>query len=187
MKKLHLLFGLILCTSFTSQAQVSVNINLGTPPVWAPAPAAQVETQYYYLPDVDAYYDVPSQRFIYVKNGAWIRSTSLPYQYRNYNLKGGNIVYLTDYRGNSPYVFHKNHKVKYPKKIKYVAAKGNNYVKGNGGNKNNNGHDKGHGKGKGHKQKILKPRFKYYIIIMVLKSNIFKTIFFANAIFYVLI
>jgi hypothetical protein len=45
-------------------AQVSVN-KFGTP-VWATS--RSVETQYYYLPEVDAYYDVPAERFIYINN-----------------------------------------------------------------------------------------------------------------------
>lgn len=112
MKKLKLiLFGLLVLSATQFQAQVSINVQFGTPPVWAPA--NRVETQYYYLPDIDAYYDVPTANFIYVKNGRWFRSTALPYRYRNYNLRGGNVVYLTDYRGNSPYMYHKNHREKY--------------------------------------------------------------------------
>ena len=140
MKTLKLfVFGLLFIA--TTQAQVSVNVNLGTPPVWAPAD--RVETQYYYLPEVDAYYDVPAERFIYYRNGGWVRATALPARYSGYNLRGGKVVYLTDYRGNSPYVYHKKHKVKYVT----TRYKPNNvvYVKGN------NGKHKGHGKGKKHK------------------------------------
>ncbi len=99
--------------AFSTQAQLSVNVNLGTPPVWAPANRQVV--QYYYLPEVDSYYDVPNAQFISLNNGRWIRSKNLPYKYRNYNLRGGNVVYLTDYRGNSPYKYHESHKVKYYK------------------------------------------------------------------------
>lgn len=128
MKTLKLfVFGLLFITS--TQAQVSVNINLGTPPVWAPTNA--VATQYYYLPDVDMYYDVPAQRFLYVKNGGWVRAEHLPARYSGYNLRNGKVIYLTDYRGATPYAFHKQHKVKYvgkkyyPKKRKVKHNKGN--------------------------------------------------------------
>ncbi|WP_395066885.1 hypothetical protein [Flavobacterium sp.] len=145
MKKVKLLIVTILFLTIANiQAQVSVNVNFGTPPVWAPAD--RVETQYYYLPDVDAYYDVPAQRFIYINNGVWIRSASLPARYSNYNLRGGRVVYLTDYRGNSPYVYHKNHKVKY-KKV-YVQPRKTVYID----NDDHGGHkEKNHGKGKKHK------------------------------------
>ena len=112
MKKIKILFiGLLFITTVALQAQVSVNVNLGTPPVWAPAD--RVQSQYYYLPEIDTYYDVPSERFIYIRNGKWIRSTVLPSRYRSYNLNSGRVVYLTDYRGNSPYMYHKKHKNKY--------------------------------------------------------------------------
>jgi len=107
-------YCIVLLLTTTTQGQTEVKITFGTPPVWAPA--NRVETQYYYIPDVDAYYDVPQARFIYVENGKWVRNKALPYRYRNYNLRGGNIIYLTDYRGTSPYKFHKNHKIKYPKR-----------------------------------------------------------------------
>ena len=35
----------LLFVAFNTSAQVSVNVNIGTPPVWAPA--APVEVQYY--------------------------------------------------------------------------------------------------------------------------------------------
>lgn len=142
--------GILLFTISNSQAQVSVNINFGTPPVWAPAD--RVEVQYYYLPDVDAYYDVPTEQFIYINNGVWIRSRALPSRYSNYNLRSGRVVYITDYRGKSPYNYHKKHKVKYHttyvtenRNVVVVKRKGNN-ERGHG---NEKGHGKGHGKGKG--------------------------------------
>jgi hypothetical protein len=132
MKKLLLLLVSIAFFSTTNtNAQVSVNVNVGTPPVWAPA--ERVETQYYYLPEIDTYYDVPQRKYIYLSNNGWVRSSSLPARHRNYNLRGGEVVYITDYRGNSPYVYHKKHKTKY-------------YHPSNHGNHKSNGKGKGHGK-----------------------------------------
>lgn len=108
MKKLQfVLVGVVFLSAMQFQAQVSINLQFGAPPAWAPA--ERQESQYYYLPDIDCYYDVPSSMFIYVKNRRWIRSRLLPYQYRNYNLRRGNVVYLTDFRGNTPYVYHVKH------------------------------------------------------------------------------
>lgn len=106
----YLVLGLLLHFS-TANAQVSVNVNLGTPPVWAPA--NPVKVQYYYLPEIDSYYDVPSKKFIYIRNGVWVRSVNLPGRYKNHKLRGSKIIYLTDYKGNAPYKYHKSHKVKY--------------------------------------------------------------------------
>ena len=48
MKAIKFLILGLLISSFNMQAQVSVNVNLETPPVWAPAD--RVAVQYYYLP-----------------------------------------------------------------------------------------------------------------------------------------
>ena len=106
---LTIVVGLLFFTS--SNAQIAVNVNLGTPPAWAPAD--RVQTEYYYLPEINTYYDVPERRFIYIRNGGWVRSATLPANYRNYNLNKGKVIYLTDYRGRTPYIYNKNHKVKY--------------------------------------------------------------------------
>jgi len=155
MKALKIIvFGLVLFLAGTVNAQVSVNINLGTPPLWGPV--GYTEAQYYYLPDVEAYYDVPSARFIYLDGGNWVHRTYLPRQYRGYDLYNGYKVVMTDYRGKTPYVHFKEYKVKYAKGYRGGPQKsiGNRpdkgkasySPKGNGGKK-----DKGHGGGKGKK------------------------------------
>jgi len=144
MKKIVLIASLLFLTTIGTQAQVSVNINFGTPPVWAPED--HVEVQYYYLPEIDVYYDVPQRQFIYISNRRWIRSGYLPNRCKNYNLRGGNIVYLTDYRGNSPYVFHGKHRMRYyrpevrPNEV-YVV------------DRHDDDHDRGEHRGHGRKEK----------------------------------
>ena len=71
-------------TSATTYAQISVNFNIGVQPVWGPIGYDYVE--YYYLPDIDCYYYVPMHRFYYFSGGRWIYRSSLPPQYRNYDL-----------------------------------------------------------------------------------------------------
>ena len=94
-------------------AQVSVNVNLGLQPSWGPVGYSSVD--YYYIPDVQSYYDVRATQFIYLSNGAWVRSSRLPYQYRGYDLNRGYKVVLNDYHGSRPYDNYKSHKVKYYK------------------------------------------------------------------------
>lgn len=114
MKTLKLLvIGTVLFLSGTLKAQVSVNVNIGSPPLWGPV--GYTETRYYYLPDVQAYYDVQSSMFIYYGNGVWLQRTSLPAQYRNYDLYSGYKVVMTDYRGNTPYTTYATYKTKYAK------------------------------------------------------------------------
>ncbi len=103
--------GIILFASSIIHAQISVSLNIGTAPNWGPVGYADAE--YYYLPDVEAYYDVRATQFIYFGSGRWIRSRYLPNQYRNYDLYGGYKVVLNDYHGSRPYTNFRNHKVKY--------------------------------------------------------------------------
>ncbi|PIF29870.1 hypothetical protein CLU81_0254 [Flavobacterium sp. 9] len=111
MKKIG--FALILLMSVFAQAQVSVNVNIGTPPNWGPQ--GYDNSRYYYLPDIDIYYDVTQSQFIYDNNGRWIRENRLPARYRQYDLYGGYKVVLNDYRGNAPYTYHSKHRANYPK------------------------------------------------------------------------
>lgn len=149
MKKLKLIaLSIFLFVSSLIQAQVSVNVNIGTPPAWGPVGYSNVK--YYYLPDVQAYYDVPSSQFIYIKNGKWFRSRYLPGNYRNYNLYNGYKVVLNDYHGSHPYYYFNTHKVKYYKGYKGNPQKTigkNSNVKGNSGNahysKGNGGNSQG--------------------------------------------
>jgi hypothetical protein len=151
-RKLFFLMLTLIAFTISSKAQVSVNVNLGTPPVWARA--APPEVHYYYLPDIEVYYDVPARRYIYLRNGRWQRSAALPSYYRGYDLYKGRTVYLTDYRGNRPYAYYKTHQIKYKGNgnwknktyYKNASNKGNGKYKSNPGKGNGNG--KGNGKGK---------------------------------------
>ena len=105
--------GLFLLVANATQAQVSINVNIGNPPAWGPAGYSEME--YYYLPDIEAYYDVRASQFIYYGRGKWVRTTYLPRQYRNYDLYGGYKVVLNDYHGRTPYVYFDRHKGKYHK------------------------------------------------------------------------
>lgn len=119
-------------------AQIKVDVNIGTPPVWGPAVTTE---QYYFLPDIETYYDIRTSQYVYLNNGSWIRSRNVPARYRNYNFNTGQVIVLNDYRGRSPYVYFKNHKVKYMKSNK------GNWKKGYDDNGNHGKHG-GHGNGK---------------------------------------
>jgi hypothetical protein len=112
MKTLKLVtLGVMLFIAGTVQAQITLSINLGSPPQWGPA--GYSEARYYYLPDVEAYYDVQSSMFIYYGIGGWVRRNSLPARYKNYDLYSGYKVVMTDYRGNTPYSQFNEHRRKY--------------------------------------------------------------------------
>lgn len=155
MKTLKLItLALFLFASTTNHAQVSINVNVGTPPQWGPVGYSDVS--YYYIPDVQSYYDIRAQQFIFLSNGVWIRSHNLPNHYRNYDLYNGYKVVLNDYHGPKPYTHYQEHRVLYHKgyskghQKNYRSA--SNYKpqhnddhkkngKGNNG-KGNNGHGK---------------------------------------------
>lgn len=79
-----LLLAILLAGAATSQAQLSVNVNIGTQPVWGPVGYDYVEN--YYIPDIDAYYYVPTHEYVYYEGGTWVRRRSLPPQYRNIDI-----------------------------------------------------------------------------------------------------
>src|SRR5947208_621311 len=89
MKKIILLSGLALslCTSFKSEAQVRVNIQLG-------APVSQQrwynnDDDYYYMPDQGVYYNVRRQCYAYPEGGSWVYANSLPSRYGGYTWGSG--------------------------------------------------------------------------------------------------
>lgn len=170
MKTIKLItIGIVIFLSNTAKAQVSINVNIGSPPLWGPVEHNDV--QYYYLPDVEAYYDVPSAMFIFYEGGIWIHRAHLPHRYRHYDLYNGYKVILTDYHGNSPYHNHNIYKNKYKKGYHGAAQKTNGQHPGKGnqmnksiknsGNKqlqhqqskqgNSKGNSKGNSGGKGKK------------------------------------
>lgn len=166
MKALKLIaVGIILLVSSSIEAQISVNVNIGSPPAWGPSGYSSVE--YYYLPDIQAYYDIRATQFIYFGGGRWIRSRNLPHQYRNYDLYNGYKVVLNDYHGSRPYSHYKEHKVKYYRGYKgrpqrNIGNRYNNHKNYNNnrnydndyrnrGNNGNHGHkeENEHGRGNG--------------------------------------
>jgi len=117
MKTLKLIALVLFVFAFSlTQAQVSVSVTIGKPPLWGPIGYSNVE--YYYLPDIEVYYDIRTSQFIYFFDGKWIRSRDLPRRYRNYDLYSGYKVVLRDYHGTRPYIYFKNHRTKYYKGYK---------------------------------------------------------------------
>ncbi|MBW4361553.1 hypothetical protein [Flavobacterium taihuense] len=148
------LIALLLFAASSTQAQVSVNVNIGTPnvnvrvgtpPVWGPVGYDEVE--YYYLPDIQVYYDIRLAEYIYFGNGQWIRSRYLPSHCRNYDLYHGYKVVLNDYHGHAPYTYFNTHKVKYYKGYKGKPQKNRGEYKvryEDHDNHDNDHHDNGH-------------------------------------------
>ncbi len=154
MKALKLIvFGIVLFFAGTVQGQVSVRLNLGVQPRWAPV--GYDDVRYYYLPDVEAYYDNESSMFIYSSGGRWIHRRSLPYRYRNYDLYEGYKVPMREYHGNTPYSNFQVYRTQYTKGYRGESQRtiGERPGRNNHGNSkyyshpSDNRNDKGRGKG----------------------------------------
>ena len=99
-----------------NQAQAQVNPTVGkmAPPDWGVA--GKDNATYYYLPATESYYDVRKGEYVYKQNDKWIRTTTLPTAYKNYDLYNGYKVVLTD--ENEPFANYDNLRVKYAKDYK---------------------------------------------------------------------
>jgi hypothetical protein len=171
---LAVIFGVASLSSISTKAQVNLNINIGSQPQWGPTGYDHVD--YYYLPDADAYYNVPARQYVYQNNGSWVWRNSLPSQYSGFDLYNSYKVVMNTPR---PYLSHQTHLKEYSKYKGYKGKQGNirdskdpRYVNarnnnGNGkssvrktsvrnttvkNNSNNSGKNK-NGKGNGNRQK----------------------------------
>jgi hypothetical protein len=110
MRKLILLFVLCAGSMFTqpATAQVSLNLNISSQPIWGPVGYNHVE--YYYLPEIDAYYSVPTRTYYYMENGYWVNRSYLPARYRNYDLYRGRKIVINEAR---PYLQHTVYRTRY--------------------------------------------------------------------------
>lgn len=100
--------GIVSFTAAPVKAQVSLSINIGSQPQWGPRGYNHVD--YYYLPDVESYYCVPTREFVYLSGNRWIHNRSLPYRYRGYDLYGGRKVVINS---PNPWMRHNSYRTQY--------------------------------------------------------------------------
>ena len=93
MKKQILLVALV-ALGFNSNAQLQINLSLQ--PLWGPVGYDHVD--YYYMPDIDAYYDVPHRQYTYMENNTWVTRENLPPRYGNYDPYRGHKVVVNESR-----------------------------------------------------------------------------------------
>ena len=85
MKKILIaIFLLAGVLSQNAHAQLRVSINIGHQPAWGPV--GYDHADYYYLPDVDCYYDIEGSQFVYFDQGRWIYAAALPPRYGRVDL-----------------------------------------------------------------------------------------------------
>jgi len=76
---------LLAVSSAETKAQVSASVSIG---IWTPPPE-YASVNYYYLPDVEAYYYVPTHQYVYLDGPSWVFRPSLPPRYASYNISTG--------------------------------------------------------------------------------------------------
>lgn len=112
MKKLILsaaiLLGCFTVKTATAQVSVSLGVNIGSQPAWGPV--GYDYANYYYMPDIDTYYDVPTHQYVYFENNVWVHRGYLPVRYRHYNLYNGYKVVIND---RNPWLRHDVYRARY--------------------------------------------------------------------------
>lgn len=157
------LSGLAFSPAAKAQLHLSIGLNIGSQPDWGPVGYDQAS--YYYLPDIDTYYDVNSHQFVYFNGGQWIYANTLPSRYGNFDLYNSYKVVINDrtpwmhanvyrsryasFRGRHDQgLIRDSHDARYRNHWTGNNGRGNSFGNGRGpGNGFGNGHDRGNGIG----------------------------------------
>lgn len=148
---MKVLIGLLFLTTLIlqdSQAQSKSANNISNQPVWGPI--GYELARFYYLPEIDMYYDVQQRNYIYQENKQWVYINHLPNRFRNYDLfKGYKVVLNSDnpFQKNASHIskykpYKNNHQqtaIIYSNDEKYFVIKGHPRNKDTNGNNRNNG------------------------------------------------
>ena len=113
MKLAKFLLAAVFLIAFNS-AQTQTKTTTLTLPDWGVA-GLDMAT-YYYIPATETYYDIKNKEYVYLQDGKWIRSNTLPAVYSDYDLYNGYKVVLTD--AKEPFPHYNYLKSKYPKTYK---------------------------------------------------------------------
>jgi hypothetical protein len=111
MKKLVLTMmiaaGSLMHNAADAQVGVSVGLNIGPLSVQIHKP---VYDDFYYLPDVEAYYSVPEHVYYYMDGDDWVCNQYLPGAYRNYDWR--NVPHY-EVRAQRPYMNHETYRSRF--------------------------------------------------------------------------
>ena len=117
MKLQKILMAALVCIAFSSaQAQVKTTVTL---PDWGVA--GNDDATYYYIPATETYYDLRKGEYVYQQDSKWVKTTTLPAAYKDYDLYSGYKVVLTD--DKEPFDDYDNMRVKYAKNYKGEVQK----------------------------------------------------------------
>lgn len=110
MKNIFYLTLIVLGVGFAqpSEAQVRVNVNIGSQPLWGPVGYDFV--RYYYMPEIDVYYNVSNRKYTYYQGNRWVTKSKLPGRYKKFDLYRTYKVVMND---RDPWHRHGNHRNQY--------------------------------------------------------------------------
>ena len=109
MKKQILLFAVIFGSlSLSANAQVSLSVNINAQPVWGPV--GYDHADFYYLPDIETYYNVPRHEYTYFDGGRWVTTLVLPPRYSHYDLYHGYKAVINE---PNPWLHHDRYRAQY--------------------------------------------------------------------------
>jgi len=117
LKNLALMVVLFIFVSTFSACDVYTYTAAGTQtryenPDWAPTYYEGV--RYYYLPDIEAYYDLSAREFVYLSNGQWYYSPNYPTSYVDFDLNTSFTIAL-DVNIYKPWMHHQYYVSHYPR------------------------------------------------------------------------
>lgn len=104
-----ILAALIFTNETKAQVSVGLSINIGSQPAWGPVGYDHVD--YYYLPDIDVYYYVPTHEYVYLRGNRWIHTTVIPAPYAGFDFYHAHKVVLNGV--NNPWMHAAEYRAKY--------------------------------------------------------------------------
>jgi hypothetical protein len=107
-KLLLIIIALFIAGTLNAQISFGLNFNLTSQPAWGPT--GYDYAGYYYLPDIEVYYNVPQHLFYYNQGGRWRHSSSLPPRFRNYDLYNSYKIVVNE---KDPWRNHETYRDKY--------------------------------------------------------------------------
>jgi len=81
-------------------------------PHWAPPVYPGI--RYYYLPDIECYYDIHSREFIYLDHARWMYSPTLPYMYPGFDLNNCFVI-IVNSNIYQPWMHHQYYVSHFPR------------------------------------------------------------------------
>ncbi|MDR0682598.1 MAG: hypothetical protein LBG15_12260 [Dysgonamonadaceae bacterium] len=113
MKKLMLILGLGLMFGMVNinnaEAQIHASVNINVQPAWGPSGYDYAE--FYYIPEINVYYDIVHQLFYYYQRGRWISALFLPVMYSHYDFYSLYKVVLNGV--HYPWKYNNRHRITY--------------------------------------------------------------------------